>query len=618
MITIHWNHTRQRNFFKQLFTTGILIVLLFMQYSCSSDDDTTPPPAADLSNEKAITAFVFTTSLNNALTEDVTAVIDENAYTITVTVPYGTNVTALQPSITLSAQATVAPGNEMAQDFTNARNYTVTAQDGSKQAYTVTVIVVSNTEKAITSFVFTASQNNALSADVTATIDETTHTITATVPSGTDMTALKPSITLSSQATVTPGNEIVQNFTNAVTYTVTAVDSTTQGYTVTVTIAPNTEKAITVFVLAASINTALSADVTAEIDETTHTITATVPSGTDVTALKPTIALSAQQATVSPGNEVTQDFTNALTYTVTAGDSTTQEYTVTVVVQLSDREILIKLYNTNLNNTLGWNLTDQTMDSWSGVTHQNGNVTGLNLRNKNLTVIPMEIGNLTKLWYLSLEGNSLTSIPSEIGNLTNLTRLFLGNNSLTSFPSQIGNLTKLTILHLGNNSLTSISQEIGNLANLTDLKLNNNSLTSFPSQIGSLIKLTNLNLSNNSLTSISSEIGNLANLTLLSLADNSLSSIPSEIGNLVNLKELFLSNNSLISISSEIGKLTKLWYLDLKGNVLSSIPSQIGNLTNLDVLFLRNNSLTTIPQAVCNLRTNYGTAIYIDQGVTCQ
>lgn len=61
---------------------------------------------------------------------------------ITVTVPYGTNVTSLTPTITVSAGATVSPASGIAKDFTSPVTYTVTAEDGTTtKAYTVTVVV---------------------------------------------------------------------------------------------------------------------------------------------------------------------------------------------------------------------------------------------------------------------------------------------------------------------------------------------------------------------------------------------------------------------------------------------------------------------------------------------
>lgn len=57
-----------------------------------------------------------------------------------------------------------------------------------------------------------------------------------------------------------------------------------------------------------------------------------VPYGTDVTKLKPTIVIS-KDATVSPKSGTQKDFTNPVSYVVTAEDGTTkQTYTVTVTV----------------------------------------------------------------------------------------------------------------------------------------------------------------------------------------------------------------------------------------------------------------------------------------------
>ena len=60
---------------------------------------------------------------------------------ITLNVPFGTDVTALKPSIEVSPFATVSPQSDTVQNFTNPVQYTVTAQNKSQQVYTVTVKV---------------------------------------------------------------------------------------------------------------------------------------------------------------------------------------------------------------------------------------------------------------------------------------------------------------------------------------------------------------------------------------------------------------------------------------------------------------------------------------------
>ncbi len=80
----------------------------------------------------------------------VTGSINNTNHTIALTVPYGTNVTSLTPTIAVSTGATVSPTSGTAQDFTNPVTYTVTAQDTvTTQTYTVTVTVAANTSTLI-------------------------------------------------------------------------------------------------------------------------------------------------------------------------------------------------------------------------------------------------------------------------------------------------------------------------------------------------------------------------------------------------------------------------------------------------------------------------------------
>jgi len=94
---------------------------------------TSAPAPPSLSDARAITAFDF-----KALDPDVVGVINEGEKTIILTVPFGTDVTALVPTI-VHTGASVAPASDTAQDFTSPVTYTVTGEDISTQAYLVTV-----------------------------------------------------------------------------------------------------------------------------------------------------------------------------------------------------------------------------------------------------------------------------------------------------------------------------------------------------------------------------------------------------------------------------------------------------------------------------------------------
>ncbi|MFZ2958395.1 MAG: LamG-like jellyroll fold domain-containing protein [Candidatus Ozemobacteraceae bacterium] len=85
------------------------------------------------SDAKAINEFNFA-----GLSPAVIGVVNEASKTITLVVPFGTNVKALVPTIRHTG-ASVSPNAAVAQDFTNHVTYTVKDAYGNTQAYVVTV-----------------------------------------------------------------------------------------------------------------------------------------------------------------------------------------------------------------------------------------------------------------------------------------------------------------------------------------------------------------------------------------------------------------------------------------------------------------------------------------------
>lgn len=164
------------------------------------------------------------------------------------------------------------------------------------------------------------------------TIDQTQHTITVNFPPDTDVTNLKPTVGISQYAKISPSLNVSQDFTNPVMYTVTGQDGATQNYTVTANIASvlntlSNSKSISSFTLSG-----LTPAVDGFINEAQQNIYVVVPDGTNLTDLVPTITVS-KNATVNPQSGNPQDFTNPVTYTVTAQDGSTQSYTVTIVTE---------------------------------------------------------------------------------------------------------------------------------------------------------------------------------------------------------------------------------------------------------------------------------------------
>ena len=290
------------------------------------------------SSEKTITSYEFLSTDNDGLGANVDATI--NGTTISATVPFGTDVTALVATFATTGASVSVGGvaqtsGTTANNFTSSVAYVVTAADNSMLTYTVNVTVAPSSEKTITSYEFLSTDNDGLGANVDAAIDGTT--ITATVPFGTDVTALVATFATTGASVQVGGvtqtsGTTANNFTSSVAYVVTAADNSTQTYTVNVTIAPSSSKDITAFAFPSADNSGLANDAVGSITGTQ--ISVTVPTGTDVTALVATFTTTGQSvsigSTVQTSGQTANDFTNTVTYTVTAADMSTQSYTVTV------------------------------------------------------------------------------------------------------------------------------------------------------------------------------------------------------------------------------------------------------------------------------------------------
>ena len=229
--------------------------------------------------------------------------------TYTVTLPYGTDVTAGSfVIVTSDAGATVgALTNEG-----NVWTFTVTAEDGvTSKTYTVTV-----------SFTEAPKSNDAGVSSVTVAGVEATagenNTYTVTLPYGTDVTA-GSFVIVTSDAGATVG--ALTNEGNVWTFTVTAEDGvTSKTYTVTVsfTEAPKSNDAGVSSITVAGFKAVAGAN---------NSYTVTVPYGTVVKTGSFVIVTRHPRATVS----ALTNTRNIWSFTVTAEDGvTTAVYTVTV------------------------------------------------------------------------------------------------------------------------------------------------------------------------------------------------------------------------------------------------------------------------------------------------
>ncbi|MFY0627068.1 MAG: Ig-like domain-containing protein [Reichenbachiella sp.] len=88
-----------------------------------------------ISSDNDIVTFAFAEQ-----SED--AIIDPDNHTVNIKVNSGTDVSALTPTISISESATINPLSGIEEDFSSAVAYTVTAEDGTPQEWTVNVSIV--------------------------------------------------------------------------------------------------------------------------------------------------------------------------------------------------------------------------------------------------------------------------------------------------------------------------------------------------------------------------------------------------------------------------------------------------------------------------------------------
>ncbi len=162
------------------------------------------------------------------------------AYKISVSTPKGGTITTNRTKADAGDEiiVTVTPDNGY-QMVSGSLTYTLATKGGETKTITnnrftmpagdVSITckweTATTTAKGITSF----SINGVAGA-----VNNTTNTITITMPRGTDVTKLTPTISTNGVKSLTPGSGETVNFTTSVTYTATMEDGSTKTYTVTV------------------------------------------------------------------------------------------------------------------------------------------------------------------------------------------------------------------------------------------------------------------------------------------------------------------------------------------------------------------------------------------------
>jgi uncharacterized lipoprotein YddW (UPF0748 family) len=205
----------------QLLVSMTLAVFVF--FSCKEEE-----AVANDDSARLIESFTF-----NAFNPAPIGEVDNATGAVRITVPFGTDLKTLTPTIVVSPGATIDPASGVAKDFSKFVIYTVTAANGAKKVYTAVVTIGPSNVARINSFRFS-------DLFLTTTPASQSNNVVVEVPFGTNLSAIKVEMTpAETGSTVSPASGSSVNFSQPVSFEVTAPDAVTKTtYTVQFTVKP--------------------------------------------------------------------------------------------------------------------------------------------------------------------------------------------------------------------------------------------------------------------------------------------------------------------------------------------------------------------------------------------
>ena len=246
-------------------------------------------------------------------------------------------------------------------------------------------------------------------------IDQKTGKINLTMLYGSDITAVKPEIILEGGATSNLDLTKPINFTSPVKFRV-VNGNLYKDYTVT-TVVLSPIKSFTVNGVAATVN------------DISKTITMTLPEGTNLTALKPVIEAT-EGVSISPASGTTVDFSNAVTFVVTANGKSVN-YTANVGVPVTG--LVVAFLGTAATRAEITNIDEITAADWFFATFNGAKYISFNSIQNGADLSDVDV-----IWW---HFDSAVNLPSVAYNpaVTTALKNFRsngGNLLLTSFASQ--------------------------------------------------------------------------------------------------------------------------------------------------------------------------------------
>lgn len=309
---------------------GAILLLFLSVSSCSKEGDSTP----ELRDGNDITAFTVTS-------DGVNLQVTISGTTISVVAPHTVaSAEGLSLGAAISPGASIAPNPTSISSLTNPVTFTVTAENGDRQTYTVSFRRTLSPENDVLGVLLTYEAE-----ELEANVDLSANQITRELPNNWRLNAVSATFTISELATISPDPTTITDYSNPVTYTVTAEDGTARDYEMTLTRLLSDANSLESFVLQLG-----SYDVPADIDQETGAITQKLPPSLEPSQIEVAYTVS-EFATIDPDPATITDYSQPVEFTVTSESGLEKVYTVTISAM--DTEVFINCDNANASKWFG-------------------------------------------------------------------------------------------------------------------------------------------------------------------------------------------------------------------------------------------------------------------------
>ncbi|XP_022231694.2 leucine-rich repeat-containing protein 40 [Drosophila obscura] len=176
----------------------------------------------------------------------------------------------------------------------------------------------------------------------------------------------------------------------------------------------------------------------------------------------------------------------------------------------------------------------------------------LSICKSKITEVPMELFEQARLELVNvvqLEDNWLSDVPKDLDMLSELlTQLDLSKNQISCIPTNISQFSRLALLKVPCNLLRDLPMEFGGLQLLCELDISFNRFERLPRCIADLQSLETLLAHDNHIKDLDASehgLGALKNLRVLDLSNNDIRQVPPILGNQRKIIRLNLMGNPL-------------------------------------------------------------------------